>query len=72
MTTLSHTMHGALEYVRAGVKPKEAARTVGVSLQGLYRAMRREGLRGTRPRCPACNRIVPGSVQPAGEDATIP
>lgn len=62
MSTTSHKMYGALEYVRAGVKPATAAQAAGVSLQGLYRAMRREGLRGARPRCPTCNRIVPGAI----------
>lgn len=56
MTTVrrSHLMHGALELLRDGVAPRDAAIAAGVTLQALYRAMRQEGI-GTR--CPTCGKL---------------
>ena len=56
MTTVrrSHLMHGALELLRDGVAPRDAALASGVTLQALYRAMRQEGI-GTR--CPTCGKL---------------
>lgn len=54
-SAISHKMHGALEFVRAGVKPREAAQAAGVSLQALYRAMRRERI---GERCSQCGHIL--------------
>ena len=56
MTTVrrSHLMHGALELLRDGVAPRDAALSAGVTLQALYRAMRQEGI-GTR--CPTCGKL---------------
>ena len=50
----SHLMHGALELLRDGVAPRDAALSSGVTLQALYRAMRQEGI-GTR--CPTCGKL---------------
>ena len=50
----SHLMHGALELLRDGVAPRDAAISAGVTLQALYRAMRQEGI-GTR--CPTCGKL---------------
>ena len=50
----SHLMHGALELLRDGVTPRDAALSAGVTLQALYRAMRAEGI-GTR--CPTCGKL---------------
>lgn len=57
MTTVrrSHLMHGALELLRDGVAPRDAALAAGVTLQALYRAMRQEGI-GTR--CPTCGKLA--------------
>ena len=57
MTTVrrSHLMHGALELLRDGVAPRDAAIAAGVTLQALYRAMRQEGI-GTR--CPTCGKLA--------------
>ena len=57
MTTVrrSHLMHGALELLRDGVAPRDAALSAGVTLQALYRAMRQEGI-GTR--CPTCHKLI--------------
>ena len=57
MTTVrrSHLMHGALELLRDGVAPRDAALASGVTLQALYRAMRQEGI-GTR--CPTCGKLA--------------
>ena len=51
----SHLMHGALELLRDGVAPRDAALASGVTLQALYRAMRQEGI-GTR--CPTCGKLA--------------
>lgn len=55
---ISHAMHCALELVRDGATPTEAAERAGVTLSGLYRAMRR-GKVGKR--CPTCGRMLPNS-----------
>lgn len=62
---LSHAMFGALEFVRAGVKPREAAQAAGVSLQALYRAMRRERI---GERCSQCGHILTAKHAPAAAD----
>ena len=56
MTTVrrSHLMHGALELLRDGVAPRDAALSAGVTLQALYRAMRQEGI---GQRCPTCGKL---------------
>ena len=56
MTTArrSHLMHGALELLRDGVAPRDAALSAGVTLQALYRAMRAEGIGN---RCPTCGKL---------------
>ena len=56
MTTVrrSHLMHGALELLRDGVAPRDAAISAGVTLQALYRAMRAEGIGN---RCPTCGKL---------------
>lgn len=56
MTRISHAMHLALEAVSHGSKPKEAATLHGVSLNGLYRAMRRNA-----PKCPVCGQCWRGA-----------
>lgn len=50
----SHLMHGALELLRDGVTPRDAALSAGVTLQALYRAMRAEGI---GQRCPTCGKL---------------
>ena len=50
----SHLMHGALELLRDGVAPRDAALSAGVTLQALYRAMRQEGI---GQRCPTCGKL---------------
>ena len=49
MTRLSHSMHLALGGVAGGMSCREAALAFGVSLQGLYVALRRNS-----PACPVC------------------
>lgn len=56
MKNISHAMHCALELVRDGATPRDAAERSGVTLQGLYRAMRREQIGA---RCTKCGRILP-------------
>jgi len=50
---LSHAMHLALDAVAAGITPTAAAHAHGVSLNGLYRALRRDA-----PKCPTCGASV--------------
>ena len=65
MTTgISHKMHVALELVRGGMTAREAAASAGVTLQALYRAMRRERI-GTR--CSQCGHILTGKPDAAAE-----
>lgn len=57
-------MHRALEAIAGGATIAEAAILHGVSLHGLYRAMKRTG---SGKRCPTCNRLLPHSVGDAIE-----
>ena len=56
-------MNAALDYVAEGVSVADAANTAGVTVQALYRAMRRDGISGPRERCGECGRLLP---HPAG------
>lgn len=61
MKNISYGMHVALELVRDGMAPRLAAVQAEVSLQGLYRAMRREKVGA---RCSQCGRILPAHQAP--------
>ena len=65
----SHLMHGALELLRDGVAPRDAAISAGVTLQALYRAMRQEGI-GTR--CPTCGKLDSKSKRETLDAGNLP
>lgn len=61
----SHAMAAALAAVANGATPQAAAEAAGVRVDGLYKAMRRHGLRD-RDRCPTCQRIMPKAARAPG------
>ena len=65
----SHLMHGALELLRDGVTPRDAALSAGVTLQALYRAMRAEGI-GTR--YPTCGKLDSKSKRETLDAGNLP
>jgi hypothetical protein len=71
MTTVrrSHLMHGALELLRDGVAPRDAAIAAGVTLQALYRAMRQEGI---GQRCPTCGKLDSKSKRETLDAGNLP
>lgn len=59
---LSARMVAALAMVANGAAPGAAADAAGVSVDGLYKAMRREGISGKGGRrCGECGRLMPAS-----------
>lgn len=57
---LTARMSGALAAVANGATVRSAAEAHEVSVEGLYKAMARHGVRG-KDRCPTCGRLKPAN-----------